>query len=502
VVTGGRGLAHRTSLTYAGSPGNSVSAAGPLRLIGRLICGRGIFCKLAWLAFVYRRAGEAMFAPKVPKDSRAVRRSAADRADDLAVPERSGGPAPGRPLSRAARAYFEPRFGHDFSRVRVYSDPSAAALGARAYTVGEAIVVNDAEPALTRPAGQHLLAHELAHVVQQRRGGAHGRAAGDPGLEAAARNAAREVMRGRSAAVAGAAAVGVACQPQAQGAAAGAPVGDAVRPSVEALLTAFAAASGGEKNRIGMQAVREVVQAYSFSTKGLAGMRYEPGMTAHDATTQSLGDGTRRSRIEFGPGTFNKGFEEFVHTVAHELEHVAQDLIGDYRQIPGDDTYAHPVQEFLSYSGSVLQVAPTPGRPGRGLLGELRAAPAAAPALPALPPEYLAGEANHALTAWQKMSAEEQQRYWPQFQAARDKLLQRISNDAPRALRPPPDQASPAFARWRDGVPSVYDPLSPDYDPDVAQSRWSAVKDQWKKFDAVRPPQASAASRPIGGVVP
>ena len=343
--------------------------------------------------------------------------------------------------------------------------------------------------------------------MQQRRGGAHAPVAGDPGLEAAAQNAADEVLRGRPVAVTGAAAIGIARQPQAQGAggAGEQPVGDAVRPSVEALLKAFAAASGAEKNRIGMQAVREVIRAYSFSTMGLADMRFEPSLTKHAAETASLGDAARRSRIEFGPGSFDKGFEEFVHTVTHELEHVAQQLIGDYRQIRGDEDYPYPVQEFLSYSGSVLQVAPTFGRPGRGLLGELRAAPAGAPALPPLPPEHLAVEADHALTAWLKMSGEEQQRYWPQFEGTRDKLLERIRHDAPPALRPPPsDRSSPEFAKWRDSVPSVYDPMSPEYDPEAAKSksRWSDVKDQWKKFDAERPPRtAPPAAGPIGGVV-
>jgi hypothetical protein len=310
--------------------------------------------------------------------------------------------------------------------------------------------------------------------------------------------------RGAPVAVTGRAPIGIARQSQGGGAdaAAGRPVGDAARPSVEALLSAFAAASGSEKNRIGMQAVHDVIQAYNFSTAGLADMHFEPGLTTHDGDTQELGNAARQSRVQFGPGAFANGYEWFVHVVAHELEHVAQDLIGHYRQVSGEDLYSFPVQEFLSYSGSVLQAAPVHGRPARGLLGELRT-PATAPALPALPPESLALVADHVLSAWLKMSAQEQQRYWPQFQGARDRLLERISKDAPPALRPPtPDTSSPAFASWRDGVPSVYDPLSPDYDPEVARSTWSKVKDQWKKFDAVRPPAPyPAAPRPVGGVV-
>lgn len=78
--------------------------------------------------------------------------------------------SPGEPLGNAERAFFEPRFGHDFSQVRVHSDPmaqrSADNLAARTYTVGPHIVLGSATPAT--PTGQsRLIAHELAHVVQQ-----------------------------------------------------------------------------------------------------------------------------------------------------------------------------------------------------------------------------------------------------------------------------------------------------------------------------------------------
>ena len=73
--------------------------------------------------------------------------------------------APGEPLDPRTRAAFEPRFGHDFGHVRVHDDDraadSAAAVGARAYTVGPHIVLG------AQGATQGLLAHELTHVVQQ-----------------------------------------------------------------------------------------------------------------------------------------------------------------------------------------------------------------------------------------------------------------------------------------------------------------------------------------------
>jgi len=77
----------------------------------------------------------------------------------------------GRPLPEATRAFFEPRFGYDFSHVRVHTDTpateSAAAIKARAFTVGSDIAFGAGEYAPQSAAGQKLLAHELTHVVQQ-----------------------------------------------------------------------------------------------------------------------------------------------------------------------------------------------------------------------------------------------------------------------------------------------------------------------------------------------
>jgi hypothetical protein len=77
----------------------------------------------------------------------------------------------GRPLDRAARKFFEPRFGYDFSQVRVHADQAAAgsvsALDALAFTYGAQIAFS---PGTYRPGsadGRRLLAHELTHVVQQ-----------------------------------------------------------------------------------------------------------------------------------------------------------------------------------------------------------------------------------------------------------------------------------------------------------------------------------------------
>jgi hypothetical protein len=78
---------------------------------------------------------------------------------------------PGEPLSGRTRAAVEPRFGHDFSGVRVHTDvraaASARAVGAAAYTVGRDIVFDSGRYAPGTTRGMQLLAHELTHVVQQ-----------------------------------------------------------------------------------------------------------------------------------------------------------------------------------------------------------------------------------------------------------------------------------------------------------------------------------------------
>jgi hypothetical protein len=80
----------------------------------------------------------------------------------------------GAPLPAAVRGFFEPRFGHDFSKVRIHADPQAAtaarSFGAFAYTFGRDIVFATHRYAPGTEDGDRLLAHELTHVVQQGHG--------------------------------------------------------------------------------------------------------------------------------------------------------------------------------------------------------------------------------------------------------------------------------------------------------------------------------------------
>lgn len=77
----------------------------------------------------------------------------------------------GQPLDAETRAFMEPRFGFDFSRVRVHADSEAAqgarSINARAYTIGSDVVFGAGRYAPSSSEGRRLLAHELAHVAQQ-----------------------------------------------------------------------------------------------------------------------------------------------------------------------------------------------------------------------------------------------------------------------------------------------------------------------------------------------
>ncbi|MGH7512923.1 MAG: DUF4157 domain-containing protein [Gemmatimonadales bacterium] len=95
--------------------------------------------------------------------------------------------SPGYPLDAASRAFMEPRFGHDFSRVRVHTGANAAesarAVGAHAYTVGHDIVFGAGQLVPGTTAGRRLLAHELTHVIQQAGGRAQRHVARTASLE-------------------------------------------------------------------------------------------------------------------------------------------------------------------------------------------------------------------------------------------------------------------------------------------------------------------------------
>ena len=119
----------------------------------------------------------------------------------------------GQPLEPATRAIMEPRFGHDFARVRIHDDSASHAaagqLNARAFTVGQSIHFGAGEYYPESKGGMRLVAHELAHTVQQQgvnagvqRFSSDGSATENDHLEHEADHAAEEVVAGRFAHVA------------------------------------------------------------------------------------------------------------------------------------------------------------------------------------------------------------------------------------------------------------------------------------------------------------
>ncbi len=101
-----------------------------------------------------------------------LQRSAIDPAPNLVPPlVHEVLRSPGQPLDATTRAFMEPRFGHDFSKVRVHADAKAAessqAVNALAYTVASNVVFGAMQYAPKTKEGQRLMAHELTHVVQQ-----------------------------------------------------------------------------------------------------------------------------------------------------------------------------------------------------------------------------------------------------------------------------------------------------------------------------------------------
>ena len=82
--------------------------------------------------------------------------------------------SPGQPLDTSTRAFMEPRFGHDFSHVRVHTDAKAAesarSVNALAYTVGRNMVFGREQYTPGTRSGAQLMAHELTHVIQQEGG--------------------------------------------------------------------------------------------------------------------------------------------------------------------------------------------------------------------------------------------------------------------------------------------------------------------------------------------
>ena len=130
----------------------------------------------AWAIRHVQRKGELGASDEQPTSSAVA---AARTGKALSAVERTLRSS-GQPLDAGVRGFMEQRFGHDFAQVRVHADADAAAsatsIRARAYAVGTHIAFARGEYSPGSAKGRHLLAHELAHVIQQssRSAPAHG----------------------------------------------------------------------------------------------------------------------------------------------------------------------------------------------------------------------------------------------------------------------------------------------------------------------------------------
>lgn len=129
-----------------------------------------------------RVAARVMRMPADDADSSS--RDGPHRSSGREIADSSGGierglASGGRPLPPATRKVFEPRFGRRFADVRVHTGPTAdemaTSIHADAFTYGTDIVFREGKYAPDTERGQRLLAHELAHVVQQDEGPGGGR---------------------------------------------------------------------------------------------------------------------------------------------------------------------------------------------------------------------------------------------------------------------------------------------------------------------------------------
>jgi hypothetical protein len=125
------------------------------------------------------KPGVSPASAAAPISRAAMRVRGDDRADDESGRDSKRAPdivrqvlrSPGQPLDLRTRSLLEPRFGQDFSGIRIHTDGSAARsaaqVGARAYTAGNDLVFAAGAYDTQSRHGRQLLSHELAHAVQQ-----------------------------------------------------------------------------------------------------------------------------------------------------------------------------------------------------------------------------------------------------------------------------------------------------------------------------------------------
>lgn len=248
--------------------------------------------------------------------------------------------SPGRPLDASTRATMEPRFGRDFSGVRVHDDAkasqSAAAVRADAYATGEDIVFAQGRYAPQTQSGARLLAHELAHVSHEdtRRGALPNQiGAAHSHEEHVADRAADDVVRGRRVFTAGSDASRLNRQAKSD-----------PQTARDQIITL----AESEKPEDRQHVLDLIIDTYFSRPPNFDGILYDPNLkydpkrqseSPEDPETttspQEAETGPspgqpkfgERQRIRIGPHfflDFRERYVQRVRTIGHELQHVGQ----------------------------------------------------------------------------------------------------------------------------------------------------------------------------------
>lgn len=318
----------------------------------------------------------------------------------------------GTPLAPSVRERFSGALGHPLPEVRVHTGAEAAALnarfGSRAFTLGRHVAFGPGEYQPGTPAGDALLAHELAHVVQQGRDvdaatlpGAQLPSPGDASLEADADEAAtgavlsiwgrtarglRELRRqtgprlksglklqmsncggggqaaaGRTTTPTARAAAGVTCPAPAAASEAAGETRSSSRPDAQAqaIITAATAESTPIADRAVALVTAILCRYYPTQLDKVEGVEYRQGQQGLE--TQSVGRGaSARGHIFVGDNfvglTNTRLFSRQVLSVGHELQHIDQYRGGLAGENRGTE------REFLARAWTALQDEP----PGTG----------------------------------------------------------------------------------------------------------------------------------------
>ncbi len=273
----------------------------------------------------------------------------------------------GEPLDRDTRGYFEPLFGHDFSRVRVHADSTSAAraqaANAAAYAVSNHIIFGLGRYSPHTRSGRQLLAHELAHVVQQQN--ASGTKSYESKYETEAREASRKVLNGQPAAIRLAAPLGVQRQdlpelnPDVDLASSASPTMAAVIGSValDDFTTAKAdlsAPNQSKLNRTG-ETIKKLLKRYPASAIRVIGYTDAVGQESDNQILgQSRADSVQVALVQMGIPA------EAIHTESHG----ANDLLVRTNKAESRNrrvqVYFEPSQLGRGVMGGTL-TAPQPG---------------------------------------------------------------------------------------------------------------------------------------------